>query len=244
MKKFNWKKKRIVIGAVLAVLLGICAGGVLYYRSLLNQSGILLSFDDYNAENWESHFDLLEEYDARVTFFINAYAPTEFCRKAVDRGHEIGFHTAEHAIVTELSEEELYEQAIAPIEEFRKEGFELTSFAYPKGEYNEETNEILLQHYKTLRGAYRHDLHQKITFRNNFVESKPIDNIKYESDEEFEKEITALLTQAKENKRAIVSLYSHAIEGGDWCIKEKRLEFLLKTAKEMGLKFYTYKDLQ
>lgn len=242
MKKLQ--KKYRVIALIIILLLGICGGTVLYVHHLNNQSGVLLAFDDLSVDSWEEHFDLFEEYDAHVTFFIASPEPTDFCQKAVDRGHEIGFHTAYHTDLLGLSEDEIYGQAIAPIEKFREQGFELTSFAYPFGNHTPETDELLLQHYKTLRGAWFHHLHQKITFKNNFVESKSLDNINYETDEIFEKEVTDMLMQAKENKRAIVSFYSHAIGGGDWCIGEDRLEFLLKKANELGLKFYTYKDLQ
>lgn len=39
-------------------------------------------------------------------------------------------------------------------------------------------------------------------------------------------------------------MYSHAIGDGGWCINEEKLEYLLKTAKELGLKFYTFQDFQ
>lgn len=237
------KKKKIFLCIAVFLFAALCIVA-LWRRSILNQSGILLSFDDYNAENWESYFDLFDEYDAHVTFFITAYAPTDFCRAATERGHEIACHTGGHVRVPELSEEEFYQQAIAPIEEFRKEGYELTTFSYPYGDHTEETDKELLKYYKTLRGAFRHDLHQKISFKNAFVESKSIDNVNYQSDEEYEKTVIDILQQARDNKRAISSFYSHAIGGGDWNVSEERLEFLLKTAKEYGLKFYTYKDLQ
>ncbi len=48
-----------------------------------NQKVILLSFDDYGAPCWEAAFDRFEKYDARVTFFINAREPTDFCFKAI-----------------------------------------------------------------------------------------------------------------------------------------------------------------
>ena len=42
----------------------------------------------------------------------------------------------------------------------------------------------------------------------------------------------------------MVSLYSHAIGAGDWSITEDRLLYLLRKAKEMGLRFYTFQELQ
>lgn len=238
------KKKLIILAAIVAAFIIILGIVVIYRHNVENQSGILLSFDDYNEKNWEDHFDLFDKYNVKVTFFINAGEPTDFCTKAISRGHEIGYHTKGHARLTEVSDEEFIEQAIAPIAVFKEKGIELTSFAYPYGAYTEETNEKLLQHYKITRGAYFYHLHQKITYQKGFVESKPIDNVYYETDELFEEDITNMLTEVKENKRTIVSMYSHSIDGGDWCVTEDRLEFIFKKAQELGLKFYIYKDLQ
>ena len=51
-----------------------------------------------------------------------------------------------------------------------------------------------------------------------------------------------MLTEASQNEGTVLSLYSHAIEGGDWCVMPDRLEFLFQKAQELNLKFYTYKD--
>lgn len=239
------KSKIIILFVLLVVIAGGVLGGIKLHRiRLRDQPGILLAFDDYSEDNWESHFDLFDKYDAKVTFFINAACPTEFCEAARTRGHEIGYHTIGHANLTEMTEEEVYKQAIAPIEVFREGGFELTSFAYPYGAYNEELNDLLLQHYNVVRGAYRYDPHIKHDLRKGFVESMSLDNINYESQEQFEEQLTELLTAMSESKGTVASFYSHTIDGGNWCVSEDKLEFLLKKAKELGLKFYTFQELQ
>lgn len=239
------KKKLFLSGVALLVVVAIGLGGYKLYRiHQRDQCGILLAFDDYNAENWEKYFDLFEEHGVHVTFFINASEPTEFCYKARERGHEIAFHTKNHAKMTELTEEEVYEQAIAPIEVFREKGFELTTFAYPYGLYNNELNETLLEHYKVLRGAYYKELYGKHMMREGFVESLSLDNINYESQEQYEERITQILNELKGTKAGVVSFYSHAIEGGNWCVGEGKLLFLFQKAQELGLEFYTFQELQ
>lgn len=177
------RKKKILIILVTGILLlaaaGILGGIKLYRVHKAHQCGIVLAFDDYNASNWEDYFDLFDQYDAKVTFFVNCGEPTDFCYHAVERGHEIGFHTINHVDLKTVSADEVYAQAIAPIEVFREKGFELTSFAYPYGSYNEELNELLLQHYKVLRGAWYYELVGKHQMRNGFVESLSIDNVNY-----------------------------------------------------------------
>ena len=69
-------------------------------REQRNQKGILLSFDDYSPDSWSDAFELLDEYGAKVTFFVTLSEPTDFCAEAVRSGHEIGFHTAQHVKMT------------------------------------------------------------------------------------------------------------------------------------------------
>ena len=242
------QKKRMIAVSIMLVFLLVIAGvlgGIKLYRvHKARQCGIVLCFDDYNAANWEEYFDLFDKYGAKVTFFVNCSEPTDFCDHAVERGHEIGFHTINHTDLRTVSSEEVYEQAIAPLEVFREKGFDITTFAYPYGSYDQELNDLLLQHYKVLRGAYFYQLVGKHEMRNGFVESLSIDNINYESDEQFEKRIDEILDELSQNVGAVVSLYSHAISGGGWCVTDDRLEYILKKAHEMGIQFYTFKELQ
>lgn len=244
-RKNDRRRKMVITAAVLLSGLAIALGGVKLYRvHKAYQCGIVLAFDDYAGDNWEDYFDLFDQYNVKVTFFINATEPTDFCFRAMERGHEIAYHTAGHVRLTEISEDEVYQQAIAPIEVFREKGIELTSFAYPYGSYNEELNELLLQHYNILRGAYYYQLAGKHQMRKGFVESLSIDNGNYSSEEAYKEQIEYVLEQLGENKGAVVGLYSHAISGGAWCVTPERLEYLFQRAKEEGIQFYTYKELQ
>ena len=239
------RKKMVIAAVAMLLLIAATLGGIKLYRvHKAHQCGIVLAFDDYNAANWEDYFDLFDKYDVKVTFFVNAYTPTDFCFNAIDRGHEIAYHTAAHVNLPELTEDEVYEQAIAPIEAFREQGIELTTFAYPYGAYNQELNERLLQYYNILRGAYYYQLAGKHEMRHGFVESLSIDNVNYSSEEDYKNRIDSSLEELDANTAAVVGLYSHAISAGDWCVTPERLEYLLQKAREMGLQFYTYKELQ
>lgn len=239
------KKKILICGAVLVIIAAAVLGGFKLYRiHERDEVGICLAFDDYNGPNWEEYFDLFDEYDVKVTFFVNLSEPTDFCDRAVERGHEIAFHTISHIRLTELTEEEVYEEAVAPIEVFREKGFELSTFAYPYGACNEELNELLLKYYKVLRGAYNLEFNNKHAYRNGFVESVSLDNGNYDSQEQYEERITEVLEELKGRKATVVSMYSHAIGGGDWSVDEEKLRFLFEKAKEMGVQFYTFQELQ
>lgn len=254
MKKLISKKKVLLsIGIIMVCLSAAVVAGMRLYRNyhakrqmeLRNRKGILLSFDDYNPDTWTEIMDLFDEYGVKVTFFVTLAEPTDFCAEAVSRGHEIGLHTAGHVKMTEISAEEVYEQAIAPIEIFRAEGYELTTFAYPYGLYSEELNEELLQYYETLRGAYHFQGCYKESLKKGFVEAYPLDNIYYESDEKFREKVVELLDVLSNcNDGTVASVYSHAIGAGDWCITSARLEILFEEAQKRDLVFYTYKELQ
>ena len=239
------RRKKVIIVALLLSVVAIVLGGIKLYRVYkARQCGILLAFDDYNAENWEDYFDLFDKYNVKVTFFVSIDAPTDFCFRAIERGHEIAYHTATHVNLTEISDDEIYFQAIEPIEVFREQGIELSTFAYPTGAYTEELNELLLQHYNVLRGAWYYQLTGKHGMRHGFVESLSIDNIHFDSDEQFRELIDSVLEELSRNKGAVVGLYSHAISNGEWCVFPERLEYIFQRAQEMGIQFYTYKELQ
>ena len=240
------RKKIVIIASLLFFVLAVVLGGVKLYRVYrARQCGIVLAFDDYNADNWEDYFDLFDKYNVKVTFFVNADEPTEFCFNAIEHGHEIAYHTAAHVNLREITEDEVYQQAIAPIEVFHEQGIELTTFAYPYGAYNEQLNELLLQHYNILRGAYGYQLTGKHQMRHGFVESLSLDNINYESEEAFQERMDSILEDLSNSIGAVVGLYSHAIDdGAAWCVPEERLVYIFQRAQEMGIQFYTYKELQ
>lgn len=238
------KKKLFILTGILMLVTIVALGSIKLYRvKQARQSGILLAFDDYNADNWASYFDIFDKYDVKVTFFVNCTEPTDFCYEAIKRGHEIGYHTAGHINVLDATPEDIQQQIIDPIELFHEKGMDLTTFAYPSGLYNEELNEQLLQHYKVLRGANYYQLYSKADLRHGFVEAYSLDNINHPSDEDYEASITRILTELSENTGAVASLYSHAISYGNWCVTEDRLIFLFEKANELGLKFYTFQEL-
>ena len=208
--------------------------------------GILLAFDDYSGDTWSDAFELFDEYNVHVTFFINALEPTKFCEDAVKRGHEIGIHTASHVKLTEVSMEEFYEEAIAPLETFQQKGYKITSFAYPYGEYDDWMNKELLNHYRTTRGAWYYRGYSKSDIDNNFIESMSIDNIHYETDEQFRKDMQERLDNLIDcNRGTVVSMFSHSIDrDGDWCVSKERLRILFEEAEKRKIGFYTFQELQ
>lgn len=242
------RSHKLLTCMVLLLMLSVAGalGGYKLYRvHYCNQRALLIGFDDYNAVYWEPYFDLFDQYGAKVTFFINAADPTDFCYNAIERGHEIGYHGEGHLDMTSLTDEEFYEEAIEPIQEFRDAGIELTTFAYPYGYHNDETDALLQQYYTTLRGAYEFDVKYKFQLSDGFIDSYSLDNIHFESDEAFQEKVTYLLDLLLEQPDGTAaSVFSHAIGDGKWCIRAERLEFLLQEAQKRDIRMCTFREIE
>ena len=242
----NNRKKVFIacITAVFCLLLTAAIGRKIYQTNERNQKGILLAFDDASTDSWEAAFDLFDEYHVKVTFFVSTPEILDFFDKAIDRGHEIGFHTSLHTNLLD-NPDLLYTEAIEPLEVFQEAGYHITSFAYPYGAYADWMNVELLQYYDTLRGAYNYRGTYKESLKKGFIESFSIDNLHFASDEEFHAKIIEMLDGLCGcDDGTVVSVYSHAIDSGDWCISPERLKILFEEAQKRNLKFYTFQDLQ
>ncbi len=74
---------------------------------------IALTFDDGSSTNTEQLLDILEEKNAKATFFIlHSYAQnnTQALQHIVQAGHQLGNHTYDHLDLTQLSEAEVHSQ--------------------------------------------------------------------------------------------------------------------------------------
>jgi peptidoglycan/xylan/chitin deacetylase (PgdA/CDA1 family) len=205
-------------------------------------AGLLLSFDDNYTEVWESYFELLDRYGARVTFFIQGdYDP--FCDVAEQRGHEIGYHTRNHYNLLKVSPQVFFEETSGGAEALRRHGLKLRAFAYPYGYSEPWMDQALMEYFSVLRGfGSSVHIYNVDAIKAGLVVSKSIDNIRYKSDGEFEADIADMLGKLK-SEGGILPLTTHTIAAdSDWGIGADRLEHLLKTAADLGLQFYCYRD--
>jgi len=208
-------------------------------------SGILLTFDDDYKETWKNNFDLLDSYNAKVTFFVQGEY-SSFCHEALERGHDIGYHTKNHLNLRNVSRDVFTGETSTPVESFRKAGIPLYSFAYPYGFFDPWMHEELLKHYSLLRGygtTFR--LYDKTQIQNGFISSKALDNILFNKDEDFMAAVDIMFKTVKFiGGDLVLPLTTHDISNtASWGIKPERLRYLLQTANDLQLVFYTYKDL-
>jgi len=211
--------------------------------------GLLLAHDDDYLEVWEQHFDLFEKYNARVTFFIQGEWDPEttgaFCEAALARGHSIGFHTINHLDLRRVSEEVFYAEAVEPVKIYWENNIPVNSFAYPFGFSEPWMHEILLEYYDVLRGygvTYR--IYNDENIRSGYIIAKAIDNTVIRGDENYRKTVLSMLRTVKFlDDQRILPLTTHDInDDAAWGITAERLEFLLKSAVDLKLKFYGYDE--
>jgi peptidoglycan/xylan/chitin deacetylase (PgdA/CDA1 family) len=216
----------------------------LIWRPRPASAGLLLAFDDDYMNSWEQHFDLFDKYNAKITFFIQGEL-NPFCAKALNRGHDVGYHSLNHLDLRKTSMAEFAAQTLDPAEAFRQAKVPLSSFAYPFGFSEPWMHEILFQSYTVLRGyGVTFRLYHKDKIRSAYIVSRAIDNIVIPADEDFDKAITLMLRTASFLEgNWVLPLTTHDIsEAASWGISPRRLEFLLKTTADFGIVFYRYSD--
>jgi hypothetical protein len=216
----------------------------LLWKPQKDNAGILLSLDDHYFDAWERYFDMFDRYNAKVTFFVVGQH-NSFCTAAINRGHDVGYHTLTHLDLTDVTRQDFYTETVSQVENFRNAGARLVSFAYPFGFFEPWMHEELLKTYRILRGFnVSFQAYDRITISNGFVFSRSIDNILFKEDDDFKAMIDSMLRTLKfTGQDLVLPLTSHDIaENADWGIKPHRLEYLLQVAGDLQLNFYTYRD--
>lgn len=209
-----------------------------------DESGALLSFDDDYFVAWENNFDLFDKYGAKVTFFVTG-KPLAFCKRALERGHDVGYHTIRHYNLPKISREDFTKETISEIGAFRNAGVPLRSFAFPYGLSETWMHNVLLKSFKILRGyGVTFHVYNTDSIKKGYIAAKAVDNIVYKNDEKFKAAVTLMLRVVKFiGKDSVLPLCTHTIaDSADWGIKPSRLEYLLKTARDLNLQFYRYQD--
>ena len=215
----------------------------LVWRPRSGNAGLLLSFDDDYMESWERYFDLFDGYGARATFFIRG-KPDPFCAMALSKGHDIGYHSLNHLDLRTISDSAFIRETIEPAKAFRQSGIPLASFAYPFGFSEPWMHGVLLRSFSVLRGyGVTFRLYHADEIKSACISSRAIDNTVIPGEEYFDLIIRSMLMTVKflDDDR-VLPLTSHDISEAAWAISPRRLEFLLKTASDLGLHFYRYSD--
>jgi peptidoglycan-N-acetylglucosamine deacetylase len=126
------------------------------------EPGIALTFDDAYFDEWIDMLPILNKYKAKVTFFISLNYPKKDinCKEKIiklkNAGNEIGLHTINHPYLsTYLKHHSIYDyyknEILPEVRFFNSIGIRPSSFAYPYGQYNAESNKLLSQYFNKIR---------------------------------------------------------------------------------------------
>jgi peptidoglycan/xylan/chitin deacetylase (PgdA/CDA1 family) len=125
--------------------------------------GLALSFDDTSIDAWFALRPLLQQYQARVTFFVSRYhfvgpeQHAELQQLAAD-GHAIEAHSVLHLRAPDYVEARglnayVHDEVDPSIQILRDEGFEVEAFAYPFGARTDELDRAIAKRVSVLRSV-------------------------------------------------------------------------------------------
>ena len=108
-----------------------------------DEKKVALSFDAaWGAEDFQKIMEILDKHNVKTTFFMTGEWVEKFpeCVKTlVEKGHDLGNHSATHPDMTKLSKSQQKEQILA-VHNAVKEltGYEMELFRPPYGAYNND----------------------------------------------------------------------------------------------------------
>ena len=125
--------------------------------------GLALSFDDTSIQDWVNVLPMLEQYGARVTFFVSRYIALEDSEHALihqlaDAGHAIEAHTVLHLHAPEYVTQHgldayIADEVVPSIDILRGDGYDVQAFAYPFGSRTDEIDQAILKYVPVLRSV-------------------------------------------------------------------------------------------
>ena len=101
---------------------------------------IYLTFDDGPSENTEKILKILDQYDAKATFFVTGHSPDKFglIKQEYDAGHSVGMHSYSHNYAEIYTSVDAYKADLDKIANVIKDqiGFVPFLFRFPGGSSN------------------------------------------------------------------------------------------------------------
>jgi peptidoglycan-N-acetylglucosamine deacetylase len=218
--------------------------------------GVVISFDDAYVDEWFEADKVLKKYDWKATFCvcrIDSIGSPQLKKlhQLQDEGHEIAGHGYHHynavKFVKHNGIDEYIKQEIDPMMvSMKKNGFNVTSFAYPYGERSDVLDKALAPKFKVIRGRDFEDKKPEkegCYFRNSkFLYAFDIDNSHIHFSIPY---LLELLDDAQKQNKILILCSHRPVKDltGNYQTKIETLEFLCKYMKLNDLKFYKLSDL-
>lgn len=160
-------------------------------NDLIPENPIVITFDDGYVDNYENAFPILKENNIKATFFVitnfiddGYYMSADMLKEMQSTGMEIENHTIDHARLSLLSRENIYNE-IKGAQEFLRDNIGASGdyLAYPFGLYSNKViniaNELNIKAAVTIQKG-------KISYKSNRYKLKRIE-VDPMSIEEFKK---------------------------------------------------------
>ena len=116
---------------------------------VFNNTVVSLTFDDGDADNYSTR-SVLAENGLRATFYVvsgftnsNGYMTGDQLRDLYNDGNEIGGHTLSHVNLEDVRGADLEREVCQDRSNLVAYGFDVTSFAYPFGHYDDEAKQVV-----------------------------------------------------------------------------------------------------
>ena len=222
------------------------------------KGGVLLSFDDYYNPNWNEILPVFNEFGIKATFFCfgdpkKREGLKQFIFLAKAYGMQIGFHTLNHKVMTNMSKDEVYQNAIEPLQDFLDIGVNLTAISLPGGGVPTDTEalQLLKDNFKVVRasGLERVNIYYTpVEISKGFIYGASFDQLFFESDESFRNMIKMRLIVAKMTNK-IWPGFSHyfleeneTVSGMRYTVKVENLKYMFKIINALKLESHLYEE--
>lgn len=214
----------------------------------LDEGQVALTFDDSSVDNWFAYLPLLDSLHIKATFYVSEYHKLTEAQKnklhAIARqGHEIAYHTSTHPnMVTAVEKNGLMKTLSDEIDTdlpmMRRDGFEVTNFAYPFGRHTQALDVALLRTFKSIRA-----LSNKQNYNKSLIKSCGEHQLFYGAHVDMSSRLTEqgifdLMDQTQKYHDCLV-LVAHEINtpGYKFQISTDRLRRIAAEAESRGLRF-------
>lgn len=213
------------------------------------RGAVVFTFDDSSVEEWAACRKLFDRYGVKGTFFVTrpdllTVQQLDLLRTLQDDGHEIACHGMNHKSLKPYADSldvYLKKEVLAAKNFLEQNGFTITSFAYPFGDFTPSSDSLLSPHFTRIRKAiynYRDTLlsaYDEIFAcpQTQIVNAMGIDcnyRISLES-------LESGIRRAKKNDE-VLFLYAHSINnsGEEYSISPDYLEKVFRICVKYGVK--------
>jgi peptidoglycan/xylan/chitin deacetylase (PgdA/CDA1 family) len=230
-------------------------------EAIQNCGTLFLTFDDFAVTDWYGLADSLADIDYVATYHVTRYHLMDATEKdrlfeLQQRGHEIGHHSYDHTSMEAYKDRDfgdyIDEQITPLLDEMKKDGLRVSSFAYPYGIYLPQSDSLLLQHFTSVRKvAYTYTFPLYAHNVSIFPLIEPIDAVLWGAgiDNHYkvtEADLIKAIDLCSEENKGLLLLAHHLGEDNqqEWQTNLPMLIRILRYAHKKDLQFKTVSNLK